>query len=61
MNNAAKTLILATSLSALHNYFDNSNYFSDLYQAKILDFSANPFFRASKIKIRRTSVTSTKF
>jgi len=57
-----KTLILATSLSVLHNYFDNSNYFFDLYQAKILDLSAKPFFfRASKIKIRQTSVTSTKF
>jgi len=36
--------ILATSLSVLHNYFDQQNYFSDLYPAKILDFSAKPFF-----------------
>jgi len=40
MSNARKNFdILATSLSILHNYFDGSNYFSDLYSAKILDLS----------------------
>jgi len=47
MNNAAKIFdILATSLSVLYNYFDSSNFFSDLYPAKILNLSA-PFFSYS--------------
>jgi len=45
MSNAAKIFdILATSLSVLYNYFDSSNFFSDLYPAKILNLSAKPFF-----------------
>jgi len=42
ISNAAKNFdILATSL-ILHNYFNNSKYFSD--SAKISDLSAKPFF-----------------
>jgi len=40
-----KVLILAISLSNLHNYFDNPNkLFSNLYLAKFLDTSTKPFF-----------------
>jgi len=46
MNNAAKNFdILVTSLNVLHNYFDSSNYFSDLYPSKILDLSVLRSFR----------------
>ena len=43
MSNAVKKFdILATSLSVLHNYFDGlTKLFSDLYQAKFLEFSKN--------------------
>jgi len=47
MSNAAKNFdILAAGLSILHNYFDTSKLFFllSLYSAKILDFSAKPFF-----------------
>jgi len=39
-SNAKNFVILATSLSVLHNYFDSSTEFFDLYSAKILDPSA---------------------
>jgi len=43
MSNVAKNFgILAISLNVLRNYFDNLNYFYDLYLAKILDLSAKP-------------------
>jgi len=44
MNNAAKNFdILATTLSILHNYFNNpTKLFSDLHLAKFLD--AKSFF-----------------
>jgi len=45
MSNAAKNFdILATGLSVLRNYFDNSTNFSDLYPAQILNLSAKLFF-----------------
>jgi len=46
MSNAAKIFdVLATSLRVLHNYFDSStNFFSNLYPAKILDLLAKPIF-----------------
>jgi len=45
MSNAAKNFdILATGLSVLRNYFDNSTNFSDLHLAQILDLSAKLFF-----------------
>jgi len=40
--------ILAVNL-ILHNYFDQQNYFSDLYPTKILDLSAKPFFSCVSI------------
>jgi len=36
--------LFATLLSALHNYFNGTKLFSDLYLAKFLDTSAKPFF-----------------
>jgi len=45
MSNVAKNFdILAFGLSVLHNYFDCSTKFSDLYPVKILDLSAKLFF-----------------
>jgi len=45
MSNTAKNFdILAINLSVLHNYFDSSTNFSDLYPIKMLDLSAKPFF-----------------
>jgi len=46
LGNAKKNFdILAASLSVLHNYIDRSTkLFSDLYPAKILDFSQNRSF-----------------
>jgi len=45
VSNIAKSDILATNLSILHNYFDDpTKLFSDLYLAKFLDTSAKPFF-----------------
>jgi len=45
MSNAAKNFdILATGLNVLHNYFDGSTNFSDLYPTKILDLSTKSFF-----------------
>jgi len=46
MSNAAKNFdVLTTSLSVLHNYFVSSTKLHfDPYPAKILDFSAKPFF-----------------
>jgi len=43
-NNTKNFDILAIVLSVLHSYFDSStNYFSDLYLAKILEFSVKLF------------------
>jgi len=45
MNNTAKNLTSSTSLSVLHNYFDDpAKLFSDLYLAKFLDISAKLFY-----------------
>jgi len=45
MTNAAKNFdILASSLSVLHNYLIQQNYFSDLYSAKNLNLSIKSFF-----------------
>jgi len=46
MNHAAKNFdILATSLSVLHNYFDDLiKLFSDSYLVKFLDILTKPFF-----------------
>jgi len=47
MNNHVKNFdILATSLSVLHILIVQQNYFSNMYPTKILDLSANRFFRA---------------
>jgi len=53
MSNSAKNLdILAISLSVLHNYLIQQNYFSDLYSANILDLLAKSFFPCT-IKIKK--------
>jgi len=45
MSKAAKSFAnLATSLSVLHNYFDNKITFLIRIETKILDFSAKSFF-----------------
>jgi len=44
MNNAKNFVILPTNSSVLHNYFDSSIKFSDLYLAKILNLSVKSFF-----------------
>jgi len=50
MSNAAKNFdILATSLSVLHNYFDNRITFLICIETKILDFSAKSFFSCYNI------------
>ena len=51
MSNIAKSDILATNLSILHNYFDDpTKLFSDLYLAKFLDTSENSFFSCRNIE-----------
>jgi len=53
MSNAAKNFdTLATSLSVLHNYFDSSNYFINLYSAKIVDFSVKLFYPRNIIEYK---------
>jgi len=50
LRNAAKSFdILATSLSVLHNYFDDlTKLFLDLYLASFLDTLAKSFFLWTK-------------
>jgi len=51
-NAAKKFNILATSLSVLHNYFDDSTkLLADLYLATFLDTSAKPFFPCAYTKV----------
>jgi len=44
MSNDVKNFDILATLSVLHNYFDSSTNFSDLYLAKNLDLSTKPFF-----------------
>jgi len=47
LNNATKNFDILTT-NVLYNYFDSlTKLFSDLYLAKFLDTSANPFFLCS--------------
>jgi len=55
MNNVVKNFdILATGLSALHNYFDRSTklLFCDLYPAKILNLSKQNLFFCVNIRFK---------
>ena len=52
INNAAKSFdTVGTSLSVLHNYYDSTKLFSDLYVAKFLDAPAKPSFCAPSISL----------
>jgi len=69
MSNAAKNFdILATGLSAPHNYFDSAKI---IFPAKSLDLSAKPFFPfmvsflylfiVSGVQVRQTNVQRFSF
>jgi len=54
--------IPATSLSVLHNYFDDLiKLFSDLYLVKFLDSSAKPFFPCDDNSYRNSNFLILRF
>jgi len=49
-NNAKNFDILITNLNVLHNYFDTTKLFSDLYLTKVLNTSEQkPYFRVTSL------------